>query len=500
MPDDNPNVVRPNSLTPDDTPTPSSVGPAPVSPTFSSVGSENTPSPMPSIASEAPGTFEPSRPPFMPTTQPAPVSRKRLWIFIIAIVVVLGLVVGYIFAFYLPAQPGNVYKSGLTNTGKALDALITYADAHKTSDYKSASFTGSAQVKSAEGSFDFDASGSVDKKGNASASISADIVGQKIQASVRSVLPKKGTTPDLYFQINNADKLLTQYGLQKYSEKWITVDHTMLDTLAKAAEDNKDKNAPQVTAPSYAQVRDAIDKVQALNKQYLFTTDSQYAVLQGQQFLAKEQIHDRTQYHYKVAYNKDHLKTYLAEVKKALDSSKLNEWSEATNHKKLSEQIKFADTEKEVAKAKDDYKFDVWVDAKTRVVSQLQFTDVKDSSSKFTIGQNYTGGDQYPFSLSANDKDDHGHPESGTLNLTIDKNTQKVSADIKFSAQDESGKSFDITASFAVTPSNKDVKVEAPKDATPINDVIIDLFGGGVGGTTGPSVNDVVLPQSGFSI
>jgi hypothetical protein len=470
VPDENPNVFQPNQP----------AAPSPVEP-----------APTPPMPPRYPA--EPPRQPFMPGTEPAPRSRKRLWLFIIALVIVLGLAAGYVFAFYLPAQPSNMYKSGLTNTGKALDALITYSAKHKADNYKSASFTGSAQVKSAEGSFDFDTSGSVDNKGNGSATLKADVMGQKFQGNLRTVIPKKSTTPDIYFQVSNAEKLLSQYGLQKYSEKWIVIDHTMLDTLAKSAENEKDKTTPEVTAPTYDQVRDAIDKVQTLNKQYLFTTDPQYAVLKDQQFIAKEQIHDRTHYHYKVAYNKDHLKTYVAEVKKALDSSKLNEWSEKVNHKKLSEQIKFDDQIKEIDKAKSDYKFDLWVDAKTRVVSQLQFTEVKDSSAKITFGQNYTGGDQYPFSLSFNSKDDNGHPESGTLNMTIDTKTNKVSFDLTGKIQDATGKSADFSGDFSITPSTKGVKVDAPKDATPINNVIGELFGGALAGS-GSQYTDKALP------
>lgn len=449
---DDPNVVQPNQpVTPAETSTQPSV------PQFS----------------------EPPKQPFLPSTEPAPRSRKRMWIFIVVLIVVLGLAAGYVFAFYLPAQPGNMYKSGLTNTGKALDALINYSEKHKIDDYKSASFTGSAQVKSAQGSFDFDTSGSMDKKGNASATLSADIMGQKIQADIKSVLPKKGTTPDIYFQVNNAEKLLSQFNLQAYNQRWIVVDHTMLDTWAKNAESEKDNTTPEVTAPTYDQVRDAINKVHALNKQYLFSTDQQTAVLKDQQFVAKEQIHDHTHYHYKVAYSKDHLKTYVAEVKKALDASKLNEWSESVDHKKLSEQMDFDKLEKDVEKAKSDYKFDLWVDAKTRVVSQLKFAGLDNGKAQLTIGQNYTGGDQYPFTLSASGKDDNDHPQSVTINMVIDTKTNKVSFDFNGKIQDTTGKTAELSGDFSITPSAKEVKVEAPKDATPINDVVRELFGGG---------------------
>ncbi len=162
MQDENPNVIQPNQPQASDAP-----AATPVSPTYAPL----SPSPTPPVAPVSPQFSEPPRQPFMPATEPTPRSRKRLIWFIVALVVVLGLAAGYTFAFFLPAQPGNMYKSGLTNTGKALDKLITYSDKHKVSDYKSASFTGSAQVKSAEGSFDFDVSGSVDKKGNSNATV-----------------------------------------------------------------------------------------------------------------------------------------------------------------------------------------------------------------------------------------------------------------------------------------------------------------------------------------
>src|SRR5688500_18121467 len=44
-----------------------------------------------------------------------------------AAVVVLG-AAGYVFGFYLPNKPENVYKSALSNTGEGYQALIDYAD------------------------------------------------------------------------------------------------------------------------------------------------------------------------------------------------------------------------------------------------------------------------------------------------------------------------------------------------------------------------------------
>ena len=470
MPDENPEPIQPNQQNQQ----PNVYGP--------------TPQPVP----QSPQPWQPVTPTLSPTLPPEKPKKRRLVLIIAIVLLVLLLAVGYVFAFYLPKQPGNMYKAGLTNTGKALDSLITYGNEQKSADYKTSEFAAAGHLKSASGSYDLSASGSVNGKGDTTATIDVNFVGEKIQANIRSVTAEGNTTPDIYFQVSKAEKLLSQYGLQKYNNKWILVDHTLIDTYARNFQDS-DSDTKEVSGPTSEQVTDAISKLQKLNKEYIFTTDASKAVLQNEQYLGKSTVRDRSAYHYKVGYNKSHLQTYITEVKKALDSSKLNDWSKSMGGKNLSEQSGFETLEKAVKDAKSDYKFDLWVDSATRVVSQLQFADPKDSSSKFTLAQHYTGGSLYPFSFSFNGKDDNDKPMSGTLDLSLDTKTHKFTAVFKGKSQDASDKPVDVDGNLSITPSNKPAEVTAPKGATSVNDILRELFSGMAGEA------DASVTSDGFS-
>jgi hypothetical protein len=457
--------------------------------------------------SPAPNSFEPTPPPVPQESQPwQPVTptpmmppekpkKRKVVLLIAATLLVLLLAAGYVFAVYLPKQPGNMYKAGLTNTGKALDSLITYAKEQKKTDYKASNFAASGHLKSAGGSYDLSLSGSVNKGGGATATVNADVVGEKVQADLRSVTAKGNTTPDIYLKVK-AQKLLDGYGLAKYHDKWIVLDHTLIDTYARNFGGSTSAST-DVTVPTSEQINDALSKMQEVNKTYIFTTDESKGVLQNEQYLGKSNVHGRDAYHYKVGYNKTHLQSYVKEAKKALDSSKLNDWSKSMGGKNLSEQSGFEALNKAIKDAKGNYKLDLWVDSSTRVVSQLQFADPKDSSSKFTLGQHYASGSLYPFSVGFTGKDGNGKPTNGSLDLSLDTETHKFTAAFKGKSQDASGKPVDVDGSLSVTPSNKTTDITAPDSATSVNDVMRDLFGG-LMATTKPTIEEPAM--NGFSI
>ncbi|MGH7241182.1 MAG: hypothetical protein ACREGB_02720, partial [Candidatus Saccharimonadales bacterium] len=116
---------------------------------------------------------------------------------IAALIVLLG--AGYTFGLYLPAQPSNVYKTGLSRSGKAADALVKYGTSQQSLLQKQgAKFDIQASVKSSGASFDLAAKGAYDVNANVDTQITADIMGSKLSANVRSISSGKGATPDIY--------------------------------------------------------------------------------------------------------------------------------------------------------------------------------------------------------------------------------------------------------------------------------------------------------------
>ncbi|HVU59737.1 MAG TPA: hypothetical protein VHC98_02790 [Candidatus Saccharimonadales bacterium] len=428
-------------------------------------------------------------------------SKRKLWLIIlIVIVVLLGLAGGYVFGFYLPNTPANMYNAALKNSGAALDTLVSYSRQQQTASYKSVSLTGTVHVKSPSASFDVNLSGAADKDANANLQLSADILGQKASANIRSVRSSADVSPDVYVQVSGIKSYLDSNGLNSLDGldgRWIMIDHTLIDTylssLKQSVDSSTDSSAANAAkAPTYAQLQDALTKVQTVNKQYVFTTDASRAVLANETYLGKVTVGSRTQYHYRVGYSKAHLTAYVDALGSALDSSQLNGWSKTANDGKgLSEAMNLNQVKQDIQDAKSDYTFEVWVDTGTKLISKVAFVDPSDSSSTLTIAQTHVSGTSYPFTLTVNGKDDtSGKPATATFGASLDTKSHAIAATFSVSDQTSDG-TESATGNFTLTPSNNAVQVTAPSGAESLNDLFSSL---GLGGL--PSGTDTLSPLS----
>jgi hypothetical protein len=397
------------------------------------------------------------------------------------LLVILLLAAGYVFAFYLPNTPSHLYGDALTNSGKAVDKLIDYSKQESEANYKSWSFSGAVHVKSSSGSYDVNLAGTLGKNMDGSLQSNIDALGEKVNVNVRSVVASGNTTPDVYFQVTGIKQLLDGFGLKQYDSldgKWIVVDHTLLETYESAAKHAAGGGSGANITPTNAEVQNALDKAQAVNKQYIFTTNGSTAVLTNEKYLGKTTLNGQAADHFQVGYNKAHLEAYVMALGKALDSSQLNHWSTTADKKSLSQLLNISSLQQSVKRANTKYTFDMWVDTKTPLVSKVSFTDPYKSSSVFSIAQNYTGGSTYPFVMTYNGKDGT-NPDKGTLNLTLNTRTHQTAFALADNEQSSSGNTTS-TANFTLTPSNKSVTVTAPKGAESIDKLLISLDLGGL--------------------
>ncbi|HSX42809.1 MAG TPA: hypothetical protein VLF59_01855 [Candidatus Saccharimonadales bacterium] len=431
---------------------------------------------------------------------PPPEPRKKPWMLVAIVVLVLALLgaAGYVFAYYLPNRPAALYSQGLENSGKAVDSLVNYSHAAAQKKHKSTDFTGNVQVKSSTASFDATVGGSYDKDANATAQISADVLGQQMVVDVRSKHVNSSATPDIFVRASGIKKALDQYGMGSFDSldgQWIGIDHTLIDTYSSAlGQDEANSALSASSVPTSDQLQDAVSKVQVVNKQYLFTTDSSKAVLTNQKYIGDETKDGRSAAHFKVGYNKAHLQDYVAALGTALDSSKLNDWSKsASGSKNLSSSLDIASLKKEVGKAKSNYTFDVWIDKKTKVVHSVRFTDPSDKNSVFTVAQNYTGGTTYPFQIGMTSKDSAGKTTSTALTVSVNTANDKVQGELKFDEKDTSG-----TITFALTPSDKSVEVVVPSGAMPLTSLLSQLFGADPFTTTTGTTSSLLSMESGL--
>ena len=400
---------------------------------------------------------------------------KKKWVLPAAVTAALVVLLGggYVFGVYLPNRPSTVYSTSLKNSGKAVDALVDYTETASKQNYKSYGVTGTLKVKSAGASVDGTLTGSFDETGNATVSAKVDALGQNVNVELRSLKVKGNDSPDIYLQLKGIKAALDSFGASSFDNldgQWIAVDHTLLDTYTKSLSQASASGSGLTSAPpTAAQATDALKKVQEVNKQYLFTSDSGKAVLTNQKYIGKETQDGRSVYHYTVGYSKDHLAAYVGALKTALDSSSLNDWSKAQSGQNLSKQLDLDSLVSSTKQLDGKYTFDLYADVKTKLVHSVKFSDPSSSDTTFTLAQNYTGGDEYPFDLGFSTKTD-GQTSKGDIKATLNKKTNNAEISLTATAAGS-----DINFDFKLTPSDKAVQVSAPSGAQPIMNILGQL-------------------------
>jgi len=396
--------------------------------------------------------------------------RQMIMAAIIAVVVV-GLAAAYAFFVYMPNRPSEMYAKSLTNTGDALDALVSYSNSVASKNYKSYNVSSTLHDDSTE-SFDATLSGAVDTQGDSKLVASADVLGAKMNANIESVHVAGSTTPDVYVQLNGIKPTLNTLGLSNFDSldgEWIGIDHTLINSYAAQLNQNASAATKGSVLPTAAELHDAETQVQTVNKEYLFTNDPSKAVLANQKFINSAVENGLPSYHYVVGYNKTHLEAYVTALGTALDSSTLNTWAkEAYNGESLSQVLNIASLQKSVKNASGNETFDVWVDTKTRLIDSVQFADPSDKTSIFTVSQGYTGGSSYPFSMSFDSNDG---ASSDSVKTAIDLTLNKVTNAYTGTLSTDEG-STNVVFDFTLTPSSSTVKVSAPSNAEPVANVL----------------------------
>jgi type II secretory pathway pseudopilin PulG len=406
-------------------------------------------------------------PPVMPPLQPPRRSRKKRLLLLALPVLLLGAGAAAYFGYFLPNTPDNLWAKALSNTGKGYDKLAQYALTTKYS--KGVSVKGSFKAigdTAADGNFEGNSSGNnAVYKGSISAS------GLKVGLEIRTI-STDGNTPDIYFKADGLQGLGTLLGgdnpqisqaLNGLNGQWYFVDHTFFDQFASGANTNT-----QLTSSDVSSVLKAVGDA---NKQYIFTSDKQKMAFTLKQRVGKEKQDNRSVYHYKASVNKQNLKKYVSALCDNLKKSKLTKLFNGSSED-VDNALGCADLTKSIDKFDESRTADVWVDTRTKLIHKVRFTEKNKPGSYWEIGQDYQGGDEFPFTLAFNDKTEGGKLTT-RINFKLNTATGVFSLDGNSQSSETDKQSFDYN--LTVAPSNTSVKVEAPAGAKTIIELLNDL-------------------------
>ncbi|QQS18572.1 hypothetical protein IPL68_00450 [Candidatus Saccharibacteria bacterium] len=284
---------------------------------------------------------------------------------------------------YLPNRPESLFSSSLQRSGQAADKLVDYMKTADTS--ASETYNGTVALQSSGVSLDATIKGEGDQE-NAKLTMDANVAGQKFTADMVMVDAAQSDMPDMYMKVGGVKSMLEEAGgaqLAALDGQWIGIDHTLLDSYLNMQEEQLGTNSSMPTTPTNEQLKDALTKMQAVNKQYLFSGDKDKAVVTYKKYVGKETKNGRDVKHYTAGYDKAHFKAYVEAVAKALDESKLNDWAKQQDGgKKISEMLNVSELTSSIDKMKADDTFDMYVDVKTKLVQSLVFTMKEDKTRR----------------------------------------------------------------------------------------------------------------------
>lgn len=519
MPDGsiNPTLPSPAPVPSDPLPSPSSVpqppqplpvvpaeliAPAPAEPVTPTVGTFAAPgqtfmpgaqtppspvSPQPTVPAQSPLTPSDSAPgqsgisnqfPAATAVSPPPKKKKTKLFAAIAIFVVVLLGAGYVFAFYIPNKPQNVYKTGLNRSGQAIDKIINQATEQKAlATIKRTNITGSINATASGATY----SGNLDvkfdpSKSNGSLTIATtqqDQAEQKLTANFISDLPAGTQYPNIYFQVSG----LKSFGLADiipaladYDGKWISIDADYLKSLGAQAATAQDTEKQQLSAADISELARAATKA---TTDYVFTADPKKAIFVQKQFVGKETVDGIKAYHYVVGYNKDNSKAYCSALINSVFSTnayKKLPWVDAST---IEDQKKnsIKDCQDSVDTGKDSETLDMWVDAKYKLIHKVRSYDNDKKDSYTDLGQTYTGGDDVTFFVTSHEA---STSTDGNITLKLNLKTYDTQATITYKSTDKDSP-YDVKITAEAKPYTQDIKTDKPANVIPVKDVLNKL-------------------------
>lgn len=386
---------------------------------------------------------------------------------------------GYVFGFYIPSRPNNVWKTGLTRTGKAVDSLVkTATDPKVIEQFKNSELGGNIDFTSNDYKF----SGSFTAKLNATKSDSGitvsikpnDQAEQKLNLNILTELPDQSQFPNIYFQLSGIktlglDSLMP--GISAYDGKWIDVEASYLESLTPSS------SLSQTPAKDRVINSDDIAKlarsVSATTNEYLFTADPKKNVLEEKSFISKEKVDGIDAYHYTATINKAHAKDFCYALNVDLYTS--------SAYKKLADaDQKAIDDAKLSAKKdcdssvdsdiKDDKPEEVWVDAKCKLIYKIRAYDTVNKDNYTEVGQNYKGGDSLSLFVNVHDA---AAKTDGKFTLDTNLKTNNTKATLTYDGT--STDKFNLKITFEAKPYKGDVSVTKPAGAIPIQELLQKL-------------------------
>lgn len=421
-----------------------------------------------------------------------PKRKKQLLILAGAVIFVLLLLVGFVFGYYIPNKPENVFKKGITNTGKAIEYVADkYTADDQLAKLEKSEFKSDIYAKFQDGEYNGSLNGVFDSRRlttDLKFESKSDSGKEDLTLKAKAELPEKSTYPNVFLQLDGSLVGWLDFfapGASAYKGEWISIDSEYFQELAAQAaqtdtELNSNKNNENITREDVAELAKTLSGV---SNEFIFSSDPQKAVLENRAFIGKEKEDDVSTYHYEVGVNKDNLKAYCKELYGRvfdLNIAKKIEPDDEAREKSKQSALESCDKDTEES-LKDDPTFDMWIDKSNKVIYKARFSYKEDDKeltkagaykdsgdTTYTdFGQKYLGGDNLSFFIA-------GHSDKGKSDwrFNYEVNGKDITTKGDFNFKSEGDFAAEITGKFETKPFDGEIDVTPPEDAVDIREIL----------------------------
>lgn len=413
-------------------------------------------------------------------------SRKKLLVTSLLSILVIGGLAGYVFGLYIPSKPENMYSKAMDRSGQALDkVMIKVTDKAELDRYKKGQYDGSLKVNFDPFKIDGKMALKYDNSRldfNGEAKVSEDGQTEKTYKTQFLTELKDGSTyPDIYFIITGIKDLgLESFapGIEKLDQTWIKVDEAYIkdlieslqSTVSSGGDTDDTSKPPELTNDDVSELSKVFSGVV---KEYVLTDDTTKSILVNKQFVGKEKSDGLNTYHYVIGINKDNYeKACIESANRLFDTSAYKKLTESTEEDiKTTKEDAKKGCEESKKEIKDDETFDMWIDAKYKLIYKIRDYDDENKDDYVEIGQKYKGGDDLHFFVNY-----EGKKDKFSGKFTLDMNTKtlvsRAKIDVKSDGEDGAG-TFELTVDGK--PLDGDITIEKPSNPKSIQQVIEEL-------------------------
>jgi hypothetical protein len=414
-----------------------------------------------------------------------PGKKKKMMLIGGAFMFLLLASAGAVFGWYLPNQPENVWNTGLDRSGSALTQLIQQAtEEDKMQQIEKSELTATAEFKGYGSEFNGQIAAKVDtnksdggvklvlvNEGESNHEISLDFLTERLEGK---------NYPETFFRVSGLDALGLGFfmpGLEDIEGQWIEISSDYWESLGSRYSGVEIEEEPARDNLSSRDVAELARTIASSVDEYLLTSDSDKAVLENRGFIGEETIDGLSTYRYEAGINHENANKFCKDLSmRVIDSEgfkKLSGVKESGVEDLKTEANESCDGG---TKSEDlsDKTFDLWIDAKSKLIHKVRFYDENNRSTYIDVGQTYED-DSITFFVNYHDDDSKYDIKS---HVTVNVGSTTTKGEVSFMQEGEDGFSGKIT--FEAKPYDGEITVERPTDAISIEQLLSALGYGDV--------------------